>query len=618
MATIDFAWAQIGEPGSAPGVTVDFAWAQLEDTPVVATPPAPSAVSGVATGATTANITVTDASGGTAAHRVQVRPVGGTWADAVGATNPMPAGTLLFQATSLAAAVEHETQVRAERTGLNSSYVAGAASWWQDLPVGGGGELPTDTTSPTLTGTIAITALTSTSYTFTCPAGSDAVGVTVYQWRLGGSGAWTSIAGGGRTDSVSGRTPAATDTLEMRCLDAAGNISPVLSRGVTLLGIAPQVTAQPGAQSVVEGASFTFTAAFSGTPTPTRQWFRNGAPISGATGLSYTATATLADSGAVYTCTATNSAGLITTNAATLTVTAGSVAPSFVTQPASQTVVAGQPVTFSVVVAGTTPINLQWRRNGVAISGANAASYGFTAQQGDNGATFDVVAANVVNSATSSPAALTVTVIEAFVPYEVFISDALAFAAHAPDPLIVKYAREAAIEFFQRTAAWKQRLPSIQSIANQTQFTLVLPNGQCVIARMLGYWINGREASLVDVHTGALLSGDGDAMDAAWTNERATVHINPPPPAGLTLQFDVALKPSRGSLGLLQPLWEQYADALLSGLLARLLAVQNREWSNPQLAGVYAAKFKADIDSVTIQAAKAFGKTRPRKNAVWF
>lgn len=95
---------------------------------------------------------------------------------------------------------------------------------------------------------------------------------------------------------------------------------------------APAVTTHPSSQSVVEGTTATFTAAFSGSPTPTYQWQRNPggsgtwSNISGATSTSYTTPATTVTGGSAnntdqYRCVATNSEGSATTNAATLTVT---------------------------------------------------------------------------------------------------------------------------------------------------------------------------------------------------------------------------------------------------------------------------------------------------------
>src|SRR2546426_8496386 len=49
------------------------------------------------------------------------------------------------------------------------------------------------------------------------------------------------------------------------------------------------------------------------------------------------------------------------------------VAPSITTAPASQTVTAGQTASFIVAAAGTAPLAYQWKKNGVAISGATSA-----------------------------------------------------------------------------------------------------------------------------------------------------------------------------------------------------------------------------------------------------
>lgn len=90
-----------------------------------------------------------------------------------------------------------------------------------------------DVTAPTLAGSIAVSSLTATSYTLTCPVAADAVGVTGYQYRLN-AGSWVSIAASGRVVSISGRTPASTDAVEMRAHDAALNYSNTLSVSVVL------------------------------------------------------------------------------------------------------------------------------------------------------------------------------------------------------------------------------------------------------------------------------------------------------------------------------------------------------------------------------------------------
>ena len=87
-----------------------------------------------------------------------------------------------------------------------------------------------------------------------------------------------------------------------------------------------------------------------------------------------------------------------------------STAPTISTQPINVTVNVGQPATFSVVAAGTSPLTYQWQRNSANISAANSTSYTIPATAAtDNGATFDVVVSNSAGTLTSNSATLTVS-----------------------------------------------------------------------------------------------------------------------------------------------------------------------------------------------------------------
>jgi photosystem II stability/assembly factor-like uncharacterized protein len=88
---------------------------------------------------------------------------------------------------------------------------------------------------------------------------------------------------------------------------------------------------------------------------------------------------------------------------------AAAVAPTITAQPAPVTVTEGSVANFAVTATGTAPLAYQWHRNGVAIAGANAASYALgAATLADSGSAFTVTVSNSAGSATSSPALLTV------------------------------------------------------------------------------------------------------------------------------------------------------------------------------------------------------------------
>ena len=84
-------------------------------------------------------------------------------------------------------------------------------------------------------------------------------------------------------------------------------------------------------------------------------------------------------------------------------------APLIATQPADQSVITGQAAIFSVVASGDAPLTYQWRRGGVNVDGATAASYSFALPQLlDSGSVWSVVVANAAGSVTSAGATLTV------------------------------------------------------------------------------------------------------------------------------------------------------------------------------------------------------------------
>ncbi len=175
------------------------------------------------------------------------------------------------------------------------------------------------------------------------------------------------------------------------------------------------ITTQPASKTVNVGGSVTFTVAASGGTAPYKyQWYKNNAVVSGATSASYTFTAAAADNGATYYVQVSDSAttpASLKSSTATLTVNTSSTL-AISTNPQSQTVQAGASASFTVAATGgTAPYKYQWYKNNAAVSGATSATYSFTAQAADNGATLYAKvtdSAATPTSVTSTSATLTV------------------------------------------------------------------------------------------------------------------------------------------------------------------------------------------------------------------
>jgi uncharacterized protein (TIGR02145 family) len=87
----------------------------------------------------------------------------------------------------------------------------------------------------------------------------------------------------------------------------------------------------------------------------------------------------------------------------------GCTAPSITVQPVSRTVGVGQTATFSVSANSTATLTYQWRKNGVVITGATAASYTTpAATAADNQSPFTCTVSTSCGTITSAAATLSV------------------------------------------------------------------------------------------------------------------------------------------------------------------------------------------------------------------
>jgi len=176
-----------------------------------------------------------------------------------------------------------------------------------------------------------ISGATSTTYSFTA---SSAENGSEYE------AVFTNVAGSATTD-------AATLTVEFSA--------------------APQITTEPSNQSVLSGATATFTAAASGSPAPGVQWqvSTNGGgtwgDVSGAASTTYSFTTSEAENTYEYRAVFTNAAGSATTSAATLMVLAGySNWSGYVATGATFSAVSGSWIVPSVTCSHSTTYSAHW------------------------------------------------------------------------------------------------------------------------------------------------------------------------------------------------------------------------------------------------------------------
>ena len=171
---------------------------------------------------------------------------------------------------------------------------------------------------------------------------------------------------------------------------------------------APVFTLQPATQSASLGDTVTFTAAASGSPVPTYQWFKDAASIPGATAASYALPGVNASDSGAYSVVATNALGSATSAIATLSVSTVALPPTILTPPADLSVASGGSASFTVVATGTAPLSYQWFKGLMPISGASAATLTIPNVSAGDAGDYSVTVGNSAGSTPSAVAQLTV------------------------------------------------------------------------------------------------------------------------------------------------------------------------------------------------------------------
>lgn len=172
-------------------------------------------------------------------------------------------------------------------------------------------------------------AITSPPTNQTVPAGSNAVftvaatGSTAlgYQWRFNGD----NLTGANSSShTITNAQAANSGAYDVVVTDISGSITSAVAT-LTLTGVpdAPAIATQPQSRVVYLGSNATFSVMATGTPPLIYQWHFEGNPIQGATNVSFTLTNAQFHNQGAYTARITNSAGNVTSAAATLTLIPG-------------------------------------------------------------------------------------------------------------------------------------------------------------------------------------------------------------------------------------------------------------------------------------------------------
>jgi hypothetical protein len=170
----------------------------------------------------------------------------------------------------------------------------------------------------------------------------------------------------------------------------------------------PRIISQPRSASTYVGGTVSFNVEVKGAPPLTFQWWHDGQPINFATSKAFTISSAATGDAGEYSVFVSNAFGAVTSSIARLNVESVTT-PVIVLQPYGGIVATGAYHILTVAAVGEVPLQYQWFKNEVSLSGATNRQFEFTTIQTNDAGSYAVRVVNQLGSVNSLPANLQVS-----------------------------------------------------------------------------------------------------------------------------------------------------------------------------------------------------------------
>ena len=168
-----------------------------------------------------------------------------------------------------------------------------------------------------------------------------------------------------------------------------------------------------------------------------------------------------------------------------------------------------------------------------------------------------------------------------------------------PNATMKEYLGIVASDFFARTYLWREQIDAIYVAANQVDYDL---DSDAVVEDVISVVYNEAPLTRSDLRLiGAeKLSEVGEPREY-WVQADRSIRIFPTPEERTTLKVYAVLKPSRSGTGVEDWIYETWADTLVSGVVARLAMIPNKEWTDVAMATSQKATYERAITTARVR-----------------
>lgn len=203
-----------------------------------------------------------------------------------------------------------------------------------------------------------------------------------------------------------------------------------------------------------------------------------------------------------------------------------------------------------------------------------------------------------------------------------FYPDSLPELPGVPLVMLDHWLRQTAIEFCERSRAYVVELAPIDAVAGQMAYPLTLP-AETDLVEVVG--VEFADEPLDPRAPGELRREYGNwraeiGTPQAYTQRGLDALLLVPAPAAAAaaaIVVEAALKPAAAATGIADWVFTRWREPLVAGVKAKLMAMADRPWTQPDRVPLYAGQFEAAIASATTAANAGFVRSRPRARGVF-
>ena len=162
-----------------------------------------------------------------------------------------------------------------------------------------------------------------------------------------------------------------------------------------------------------------------------------------------------------------------------------------------------------------------------------------------------------------------------------------------PIPSMKAYLATTAADFLARSQLWRDNIDAVYVAPNLVEYDL---SGDAVIEDVLAVWHDQKSLTRTDIR----LIPDADRSKTGeplryWVQSDTMIRLHPIPTERVKLNVVAVLKTSRDATGVDDWIYETWADPIVSGAVAQLADLPDKEWSNPAIARTHKDIFERGI-----------------------